>query len=176
MFAPHARPQQAREAARGPDEAERRRARQPCLAVPEEFVDDESTFDSGVFEPFPRRGLRRRARNHRRGHGIETDLTSRVAAPLPDSLQPAVPPSGEILVPAFTFEFFRIRPGDKARAMLGRVAYIMADLDAAKVKARSMFETLSMPQEPDGLRILDEAGCEVFEWHATGGGERTVPT
>jgi hypothetical protein len=41
---------------------------------------------------------------------------------------------------------------------------IVDDLEAAKVKARSLFETLEMPQKPDGLRILDESGCELFFW------------
>jgi hypothetical protein len=36
---------------------------------------------------------------------------------------------------------------------------IVDGLDAAKVKARSLFETLEMPQKRDGLRILDEGGC-----------------
>jgi len=32
------------------------------------------------------------------------------------------------------------------------------DLESAKVKARSLFDTLNMPQNPDGLRILDQDG------------------
>jgi len=32
------------------------------------------------------------------------------------------------------------------------------------VKAKSLFETLNMPQKPDGLRILDQHGDEVFFW------------
>ena len=38
------------------------------------------------------------------------------------------------------------------------------DLDSAKVKARSLFDNLNMPQDPDGLRILDQDGREVFFW------------
>ncbi len=64
----------------------------------------------------------------------------------------------------FTIEFFRIRQKDNAHAMLDRITHIAADLDSAKVKAKSLFETLSMPQNPDGLRILDQAGQEVFFW------------
>ena len=64
----------------------------------------------------------------------------------------------------FTFEFFRIRPGDSAHATLDRVSDDASDLDAAKTKALSLFETLDMPQSPDGLRILDEDGAEVFSW------------
>jgi hypothetical protein len=64
----------------------------------------------------------------------------------------------------FTIEFFRIRLNDDAHAMLDRLSVIVDDLEAAKVKAKSLFETLEMPQKPDGLRILDESGCEVFFW------------
>jgi hypothetical protein len=65
----------------------------------------------------------------------------------------------------FTIEFFRIRLNDGAHATLDRLSVIVDDLDAAKVKARSLFETLEMPQKPDGLRILDESGCELFFWN-----------
>jgi hypothetical protein len=64
----------------------------------------------------------------------------------------------------FTIEFFRTRPNDDARAMLDRLSVIVDDLEAAKVKAKSLFETLEMPQKPDGLRILGESGCELFFW------------
>jgi hypothetical protein len=64
----------------------------------------------------------------------------------------------------FTIEFFRIRKQDDAHAMLDRVTHIAADLENTKVKARSLFDTLNMPQTPDGLRILDQDGNEVFFW------------
>jgi hypothetical protein len=64
----------------------------------------------------------------------------------------------------FTIEFFRIRESDNARATLDRVTHIAPDLENAKVKAKSLFETLNLPQTPDGLRILDENGHEVFFW------------
>ena len=64
----------------------------------------------------------------------------------------------------FTIEFFRVRPGDRAHATLDRLSEIASDLDAAKVKAKSLFETLNMPQKPDALRILDQDGREVFQW------------
>ena len=64
----------------------------------------------------------------------------------------------------FTIEFFRIRESDNAHATLDRVAHIASDLESAKVKAKSLFDTLNLPQNPDGLRILDEAGHEVFFW------------
>ena len=58
----------------------------------------------------------------------------------------------------FTIEFFRIRKEDNAHTMLDRVTHIASDLESAKVKARSLFDTLNMPQNPDGLRILDQSG------------------
>jgi hypothetical protein len=64
----------------------------------------------------------------------------------------------------FTIEFFRIREKDRARAVLDRLTHIAVDLESVKVKAKSLFETLNMPQNPDGLRILDQAGEEVFFW------------
>jgi len=64
----------------------------------------------------------------------------------------------------FTIEFFRIRKEDNARAMLDRITHIASNLESAKVKAKSLLETLNMPQNPDGLRILDQTGQEVFFW------------
>ena len=64
----------------------------------------------------------------------------------------------------FTIEFFRIRKEDNARAMLDRITHIASDLESAKVKAKSLFKTLNMPQNPDGLRILEQTGQEVFFW------------
>jgi len=64
----------------------------------------------------------------------------------------------------FTIEFFRTRPGDGAHATLDRISQDLPDLDSAKVKAKSLFETLDMPQAPDGLRVLNSRGAEVFVW------------
>lgn len=64
----------------------------------------------------------------------------------------------------FTIEFFRVRPRDGAHATLDRVSQLAPDLKAAKVRAKSLFETLNMPQKPDGLRILDDNDTEVFAW------------
>ena len=64
----------------------------------------------------------------------------------------------------FTIEFFRIRQRDQARATLDRITHIAADLESAKVKAKSLFETLNLAQNPDGLRILDQSGTQVFFW------------
>jgi len=64
----------------------------------------------------------------------------------------------------FTFEFIRVRASDKAHAMLDRVLQATTDLDAAKVRAKSLFDTLDMAQKPDALRILDDGGRELFVW------------
>jgi hypothetical protein len=64
----------------------------------------------------------------------------------------------------FIIEFFRIRAADNAHAMLDRITHIASDLESAKVKAKSLFDTLNLPQNPDGLRILDQSGNEVFFW------------
>ena len=63
-----------------------------------------------------------------------------------------------------TIEFFRLREDDDAHATLDRITLIGTDLETVKVKAKSFFETLNMPQKPDGLRILDQDGDEVFFW------------
>ena len=68
------------------------------------------------------------------------------------------------LVMQFTIEFFRLREDDDAHATLDRITLIGTDLEAVKDKAKSFFETLNMPQKPDGLRILDQDGDEVFFW------------
>jgi hypothetical protein len=62
----------------------------------------------------------------------------------------------------FTIELFRIRRKDNAHATLDRITPMAPDLDSAKAKARSLFGNLNMPQDPDGLRILDQDGREVF--------------
>lgn len=64
----------------------------------------------------------------------------------------------------FIIEFFRIRDTDEAHAVLDRVEHDTTDLEDAKVRAQSLFETLNMPQKPDALRILDQSGNEVFYW------------
>ena len=48
----------------------------------------------------------------------------------------------------FTIEFFRIRESDNAHATLDRITHIASDLESAKVKAKSLFETLNLPQDP----------------------------
>jgi len=68
----------------------------------------------------------------------------------------------------FIIEFFRVRDTDQAHATLGRVEHDTTNLEAAKVRARSLFETLEMPQKPDALRVIDERGEEVFVWSPKG--------
>lgn len=55
-------------------------------------------------------------------------------------------------------EFYRIRKQDDAHAVVGREAMDVADLDAAIEMARSLAQSLDMPQRPDALVILDESG------------------
>lgn len=64
----------------------------------------------------------------------------------------------------FIIEFFRVRDTDQAHATLGRVEHETSDLEDAKVRAQSLFETLDMPQKPGALRVVDERGEEVFFW------------
>jgi hypothetical protein len=64
----------------------------------------------------------------------------------------------------FSIEFFRTRPSDEAHATLDRISVIADSLEAAKVKAQSLFHTLDLPQKPDGLHILDQVKRELFVW------------
>jgi hypothetical protein len=64
----------------------------------------------------------------------------------------------------FTIEFFRVRSTDALHATSARMSVIADDLAAAKVKAKSLFETLDMPQRPDGFRILVPEEREMFAW------------
>ena len=64
----------------------------------------------------------------------------------------------------FTIEFFRVRLTDDSHATLDRISVAADNLEAAKVKAKSLFETLNMPQKPDGLRILVQEERELFVW------------
>ena len=43
----------------------------------------------------------------------------------------------------FTIEFFRLREEGDAHATLDRITHIGTDLEAVKVKAKSLFETLN---------------------------------
>jgi len=45
--------------------------------------------------------------------------------------------------------------GQCARAMLDRITHITSDLESAKAKAKSLFDTLNMPQTP---RLLADFG------------------
>jgi hypothetical protein len=68
----------------------------------------------------------------------------------------------------FTIEFMRVRPSDNAHATLDRITNLASGLDEVKVRARSLFATLDLPQKPDALRILDEDGRELFFWSPDG--------
>jgi hypothetical protein len=47
----------------------------------------------------------------------------------------------------FTIEFFRVRSTDDSHATLDRISVAADNLEAAKVKVKSLFETLVMPQD-----------------------------
>ena len=64
----------------------------------------------------------------------------------------------------FTIEFIRVRESDDAHATLDRITDIASDLEEVKVRAKSLFATLDLPQKPDALRILDQNGQELFFW------------
>ena len=53
---------------------------------------------------------------------------------------------------------------DETHATLDRISIVADNLAAATVKAKSLFDTLDMPQKPDGLRILDQVKRELFVW------------
>ena len=63
-----------------------------------------------------------------------------------------------------TIEFMRVRASDNAHATLDRITNLASDLDEVKVRAKTLFSTLDLPQKPDALRILDEEGRELFFW------------
>lgn len=58
----------------------------------------------------------------------------------------------------FMIEFYRIRERDDAHAVVGRETMDIVDLDAAIEMARSLAQSLDMPQRPDALAIIDENG------------------
>ena len=64
----------------------------------------------------------------------------------------------------FTIEFIRVRESADAHATLDRITDIASDLEEVKVRAKSLFATLDLPQKPDALRILDQEGQELFFW------------
>lgn len=59
-------------------------------------------------------------------------------------------------------EFYRVREGDDAHAVVGRVTCDAIGSDAAIGMARSLLRTLDMPQEPDRFRVFDDSGNELF--------------
>lgn len=61
-------------------------------------------------------------------------------------------------------EFYRIRESDFAHAVLGRVECEALDLDAAIGMARTLVDTLEMPQEPDEIGISDGCGNELLHF------------
>jgi hypothetical protein len=104
-------------------------------------------------------------------HNVEGDREYGASAPRKLPQQSAIDAAATLQSQArghemmFTIEFFRIRKEDNAHATLDKITHMAPDLESAKVKARSLFDTpVIMPQNPDGLRILDQDGREVFFW------------
>jgi hypothetical protein len=69
-------------------------------------------------------------------------------------------------------EFCRVREGDGARAVLGRVTCDVIDAGAAIGMARSLFNTLDMPQAPDIVSVFDDQGREFYSAMTGAGLER----
>ncbi len=63
-----------------------------------------------------------------------------------------------------TVELIRVRESDGARAVLDRIPLAADDLQKVIPRAKRFFETADLPQKPDGLRILDDRGGELFSW------------
>jgi hypothetical protein len=59
-------------------------------------------------------------------------------------------------------EFFRIREADDAHAIVGREIADATDLDDAIEIARHLWQTLDMPQRPDGMTISDSEGNKLY--------------
>lgn len=57
----------------------------------------------------------------------------------------------------FVIEFYRTRERDDAHAVVGRETVDAVDLDTAIGMARSLAQSLDMPQRPDALAIVDES-------------------
>jgi hypothetical protein len=55
-----------------------------------------------------------------------------------------------------------IEPRGDAGRIPDRAKHIATDLENDKVRAKSLFATLNLPQDPDGLRVSDQGGNEVF--------------
>ena len=68
----------------------------------------------------------------------------------------------------FTIEFFRVRLTDDSHATLDRISVAADNLEAAKVKVKSLFETLDMPQKPDGVAHLGSRGTRVVRLEPRG--------
>jgi hypothetical protein len=96
--------------------------------------------------------------------GLFGNLTARIAATAPHVAPrrnlAAIPRKGKN--PRHDIHY-RVLPHSRKRprATLDRITHFVSDLDSAKVKAKSLFETLNLPQTPDDLRI--------FGWKRTRG-------
>jgi len=59
-------------------------------------------------------------------------------------------------------EFYRIRAGDDAHAVIGKETADARDIGDAIEIARQLSQTLPMPQRPDAMYISDSEGNELF--------------
>jgi|SoimicmetaTmtLMB_FD_contig_81_8275_length_536_multi_1_in_0_out_0_1 hypothetical protein len=62
-----------------------------------------------------------------------------------------------------------IEPRGDAGRIPDRTTHVATDLENDKVRAKSLFATLNLPQDPDGLRVSDQGGNEVFFSDPTAG-------
>jgi hypothetical protein len=58
--------------------------------------------------------------------------------------------------------FYRTRPADDARAIVGRESAVAADLAGAIGLARRLSRTLEMPQQPDAMSVTDSRGRVLY--------------
>ena len=62
----------------------------------------------------------------------------------------------------FIVEFFRVREGDNAHAIVGREVFFASDIEGAVTVARQMHVNLDMPQRPDGMALSDGSGRGLY--------------
>ena len=59
-------------------------------------------------------------------------------------------------------EFYRTRDADDLHAMIGQQTVEVADIEDAIETARKLSKTLDMPQQPDGVSIIDAGGKTIY--------------
>ena len=61
-----------------------------------------------------------------------------------------------------SIEFYRTRETDDAHAVVGREVAEAVDLETEISIARSLAQSLDMPQRPDAMRLLDATGATLY--------------